>query len=153
MVSAYTILHVEDSDDDAFLLDRALTRSGVFFQLRRVKDGMQAIEYLQGTGHFADRDAHPFPSLVLLDLKLPQMDGFDVLSWTSARPDFARLPIFVLSSSDLPEDVSRATSLGARDYFVKSTRFKDVVEAVARHLGVGCSETAIGPKAGASQNG
>jgi CheY-like chemotaxis protein len=153
VVSDYTILHVEDSDDDAFLLDRALTRSGAFFLLRRVKDGMQAIDYLQGTGQFADRDAHPFPALVLLDLKLPQMDGFDVLAWTRARPVFAHLPIFVLSSSDLPEDVSRATSLGARDYFVKSARFKDVVEAVARHLGVVCSEPVIGTKAGSSQKG
>lgn len=133
-MSAYIILHVEDSDDDAFLLERALSRAGVYSRLHRVGDGRQAVEYLSGTGLFTNREAHPLPSLVLLDLKLPQLDGFEVLSWARSQAELEHLPVFILSSSDMPEDVARARELGAQAYFVKSARFEDVVKEVGRHM-------------------
>lgn len=129
-----TILHVEDSDDDAFLFDRALSRAQLVAQLQRVQDGRQAVDYLKGVGSYADRSLFPLPELMLLDLKLPQMDGFEVLAWARSQPGFADLPVFVLSSSDLPEDILRARELGAQAYFVKSAKFQDVVAEVSRQL-------------------
>ena len=81
------ILLVEDNDDDVFFLRRAVTRSGVNCALQIVRDGQQALDYLQGNGLYADRDKYPLPVLVFLDLKLPYIHGFEVLVWIrSNRP-------------------------------------------------------------------
>jgi CheY-like chemotaxis protein len=124
------VLHVEDDPNDAFLLKHALRKAELPLEIQHVSDGQQAIDYLSGTGAFSDRANFPLPRLVLLDLKLPLLNGFEVLAWARSRSDFLSLPVFVLSSSDLPEDISEAKRLGANDFFVKTHTFEDVIQAM-----------------------
>ena len=114
------ILHVEDDPNDRLLMSLVFRKEAGDVELRTASDGQEAIDYLAGTGAYADRAAHPFPHLVLLDLKLPKRTGFEVLAWARERPELARLPILVLSSSLERNDVDRAYDLGARSYLVKS---------------------------------
>lgn len=104
---------------DALLLERVLERSGSTFLMQRVPDGEQAIAYLEGTGAFRDRTRHPLPDVLLLDLKMPRKDGFDVLRWRQQVTTAKFVPVVVFSSSNLPEDVQRAYSLGANSYVAK----------------------------------
>ena len=113
------ILLAEDQQDDVFLMRRALKKAAVPNPIFVASDGQQAIEYLEGKGPYADRKTYPLPGLLLLDLKMPRMDGFDVLSWVQSQAALNALPIVVLSGSGLEEDVLKAKSLGADDYRVK----------------------------------
>src|ERR1017187_5001773 len=96
------VLVVEDSTDDVELLMIAARTAPDMVSFHVVKDGEQALAYLNGEGHFADRHAHPFPHLVLLDLSLPGMDGFEVLAWIRQRPEFSALKVFVWTDSGDP---------------------------------------------------
>jgi CheY-like chemotaxis protein len=122
------ILLAEDDENDRFFIRRALARSGLGNPLVAVRDGVEAVDYLAGIGSYADRASHPLPSLLLLDLKMPRMSGFDVLVWLATRPDFDELPVVVLSSSTLDSDIKRARELGADDYQVKPQEFERLVE-------------------------
>jgi CheY-like chemotaxis protein len=113
------VLLVEDNQDDVFFLRRALKKSGLPWNLQVVMDGQAALEYLGGTGQFADREQFPAPALVLLDLKLPYLGGFEILSWMGERPELKELPVYVLTSSPEERDRERATQLGAKAYLVK----------------------------------
>ncbi len=115
------LLVAEDNAIDALLLERLIQRCGDEFQMIRVEHGEAVIQYLQGAGAFADRTKHPLPALLLLDLKMPRVDGFGVLRWRQSNPAFGRLPIIVFSSSNLQSDISQAYSLGANSYVVKPT--------------------------------
>ena len=84
-----------------------------------VRDGREAMAYLKGEGKFGDRQAYPLPGLVLLDLRLPRVPGLEVLSWMRAQPEFARVPVLVLSSSDQDQDLDAAYRRGANGYLVK----------------------------------
>jgi CheY-like chemotaxis protein len=128
------ILHVEDEPDDAFILQIALRKARLACELRCARDGDQALQYLQGLGCFSDRSRFPLPDLVLLDLKLPLVDGFEVLTWARARPEFKMLPIVILSGSSIEQDQTRALQLGATACFVKSYHYQDVVQYAARLL-------------------
>ena len=111
------IILVDDSDDDVFLFKRALTAHPRLQLIWHGQDGNEAIEYLNGSGKFADRDQYPWPDVVVLDLKMPGVDGFQVLQWMQGK---ANMPVaLVLSSSDLPEDKQRAAQLGATMYTTK----------------------------------
>ncbi len=125
-----TILHVEDDPNDAFFVRLAFERAGLGANLVRVADGQEAVDYLGGRGQYSDRTKWPVPALLLLDLKMPVLDGFDVLGWLRAQPEFHRLPILILTSSDAEEDMRRAKKLGATDYLVKSSNWATVVERV-----------------------
>lgn len=114
-----TILLVEDNEDDAFLMKRALRDAGVENDLRVVEDGQQAIDYLQGVGAFQDRRLAPSPMLVFLDLRLPLKSGHEVLAWIRSEPRFEKLIVIILSSSGEPVDLDRAYRLGANSYVVK----------------------------------
>ena len=113
------ILIAEDHPIDVFLLQRAFLKAGISAHLHFVRDGQEAIDYLRGEGEFHDRKAHPFPCLLLLDLKMPRLNGFDVLVWVRHQPGLKRLPIVVLTSSELHEDINRAYDLGASSFVVK----------------------------------
>jgi CheY-like chemotaxis protein len=93
-----------------------------------VENGQTAIAYLDGAGKFADRAAYPLPGLVLLDIKLPGLHGFDVLAWVRQDKRFAHLPVAMLSSSDEPGDIHKARQLGANCYIVKQSGYLDVVQ-------------------------
>jgi CheY-like chemotaxis protein len=115
----HTILLVEDSEDDVFLMERALKSAGILNPMCVVEDGQRAIDYLEGSGDFADRARFPYPLVVFLDLKLPRKSGFDVLGWLRGRSDLPQPLIVVLSSSNSPQDIERVTALGAARYAVK----------------------------------
>src|SRR5256714_15448859 len=99
------ILAAEDDPTEAFLLKRAFLRAGIDVPLDFVADGQQAIDYLAGQQGFADRASHPMPTVLLLDLKMPRVDGFQVLEWIRQQPLLRRLPVVVLTNSDLAQDV------------------------------------------------
>lgn len=124
------ILLAEDNEDDALMFRRAASRSKLTNPLHSVKDGEDAIRYLAGTGPYRDRAAYPLPGLVLLDLKMPRKDGFEVLEWIRAQPHFATLQVVVLSSSDEIADINRAYSLGANSFLVKPLSFDEFVGMV-----------------------
>src|SRR5258708_1243477 len=84
-----------------------------------VNDGPGALAYLRGVGRFQDRSTHPFPDLVLLDLKLPSISGFEVLQWIRDQPDFQRLPVVILSASSEPKNIDEAYRFGANAYLAK----------------------------------
>jgi CheY-like chemotaxis protein len=113
------ILLVEDNDDDIFLTQIALKKAGCQNPLHVVTDGLEAVEYLGGTGKFTDREKYPFPSLVLLDLKLPYRSGLEILAWMRSMGLFARTTVAVLTGSNEPSDLKKAYDLGASTYLVK----------------------------------
>ena len=114
-----TLLLVEDDENDVFFFKRAAKLAGMMNPLHVAKDGRQAIDYLKGTGAYADRTEFPLPSLVLLDLKLPHVMGLDVLKWVRAQPEFQTVIVIVLTSSRLAPDIDTAYRLGANSYVVK----------------------------------
>jgi CheY-like chemotaxis protein len=113
------ILLVEDNEDDAYLMTRALRTAEIDSPVHVVTDGEQAVNYLRGSGRFADRTEFPLPGLVLLDLKLPRVSGFEVLEWIQKEPSLPQLVVVVLSSSGETRDVNMAYRFGARSYLVK----------------------------------
>jgi CheY-like chemotaxis protein len=122
------ILVVEDREDDILLMRRAFDRASVSNPIQVVRDGEEAIAYLIGEGQYANRDEYPLPVLVLLDLKLPRKDGFEVLSWIRSEPGICGLPVVVLTSSNQIRDVNRAYQLGANSFFVKELDFQGTVD-------------------------
>ncbi len=124
--SLQMVLYVEDDEMDFSLLELASQRCGTPFRLQRVADGEEAISYLNGAGAFADREEYPFPDLVLLDLKLPRLDGFEVLEWIRSNPATMSLPVAVLAGSSFRADIRRALELGANSYAAKPERFEEL---------------------------
>ncbi|HZR16645.1 MAG TPA: response regulator [Verrucomicrobiae bacterium] len=131
--SEQQILLVEDNQDDSLLILRAFQRAGVKRRVQAVTTGMDAIAYLNGGPPFCDRAKHPLPSLVLLDIKLPGTDGFDVLRWIRRQWEFSHLCVVMLTSSDLIRDVNEAYHLGANSFLVKPLDFQNAAE-LARSL-------------------
>lgn len=129
-----TLLHVEDDPDDAFFFARALAKAQPRWEVRRVASGEQALEYLQGVGDYANRQAHPLPRLMVLDLKLPGLNGFEVLSWVRSQVALRGLPVIILSGSSLGTDQQRATQLGASGYLTKHSDYQEVVQAAVQLL-------------------
>ena len=123
-----SVLLAEDDFDDAFFMHRAFARSALPNQLFVVTDGLQAVNYLHGKGPYADRQIYPLPGLLLLDLKMPGMNGFEVLEWLRGHSPFNDLPIVILSSSNLEADMRRAKELGADDFRVKSSNIDYLTE-------------------------
>ena len=127
-----TILQVEDDPNEVFFLQRALNRAAVANPVHVVTDGQQAIDYLKGEGKFADREQFPMPCLVLLDLKLPFVMGFEVLSWIRQQPGMT-VPVVILSSSAEDADMATAYRLGANAFLTKPSavsELEDMVRAI-----------------------
>lgn len=112
-----TVLLAEDDPDDAFLVKRAFSKAQLPHAIVHVVDGQQTIDFLTGAPPFQPPAA--LPDLLLLDLKMPRMDGFEVLRWLQSMPQFKSIPAVVLSSSDHEADIRQARALGAADYFRK----------------------------------
>ena len=129
------ILVAEDDTTDAFLLKRTFAKVEVPARLHFVRDGQEAIDYLSGQGSFADRQRHPIPNLFLSDLKMPRLDGFQVLDWLRRQPGLKRMPVVILSSSNEPRDVNRAYDLGVNSYLIKPHSVERLTDLVHRlHL-------------------
>jgi len=120
------MLLVEDNDDDVFALRRAIKKAGIANPLRVATDGQQAIDYLTAAADPAQRETNPLPFLVLLDLKLPYRDGFEVLEWIRRQPHLAGVVVVMLTGSDEHRDHQRAYALGARSYLVKPATVDDI---------------------------
>ena len=133
MLQPNLILLADDEENDVFLVRRAFEKAGVPHQLIVAENGQLAVGYLQSASLAENDQAPPLPALVLLDLHMPYMDGFDVLTWLSTRPDFNEVAVVVLSSSSLEQDIKKAKALGADDYQVKPSRFEQLV-TLARQL-------------------
>jgi CheY-like chemotaxis protein len=129
-MDSLTILHVDDDSNDIVLFQHACQKAGVQFCLQNVVDGDQAISYLRGAEQYADRQRYPLPTLVLLDLKMPGLNGFDVLAWMRSHDDLRAMPVVVLSSSNHDPDVKRAYDLGANSYLIKPVGFDSLVGIV-----------------------
>jgi Response regulators consisting of a CheY-like receiver domain and a winged-helix DNA-binding domain len=128
--SGVTVLHVDDDPNDTALLEAARRKAEIEFRLENVSDGDQAMAYLNGSGPYENRARHPWPTLVLLDLKMPRATGFEILRWIRNRPDCTELPVVVLSGSELQEDIRQAYSMGANSYLVKPLGFEALVQLV-----------------------
>src|SRR5438105_2762005 len=126
------VLVAEDDRTDAFLLERAFAAARVPATLHFVRDGQEAIDYLQGEFKYADRAIHPLPDLMLLDLKMPRLNGFDVLHWLRKKPGLKRLLVTILTSSDHPKDINHAYDLGANSYLLKPHSTHQLSELVKR---------------------
>lgn len=122
------ILQVEDEENDVLLLRDAFQKAGIEIPLLVAKDGREAMDYLAGTGTYADRSKHPLPALVLLDLDLPLQSGLDVLRWVQGQPSLKGLVIIVFSSSGDPADIDCAYGLGAKSFVVKPVAVEERVE-------------------------
>ena len=131
MSKSAPILIADDDENDLFLMRIAFTEAGVANPLFTVQDGQQAVEYLSGEGPYADRQKHPLPELFLLDLKMPLMDGFDVLAWLQKRPELRGVPVVVLSSSLMEQDRLKARGLGAADFQTKPADLWNLVKIVS----------------------
>jgi two-component system, response regulator len=134
-MSDKVILLVEDNPDDEMLTIRALKKNNVFNEVVVARDGVEALDYLFGTGIHAGRDPNNPPALILLDLKLPKIDGLEVLRRLRADPRTRRLPIVILTSSKEEQDLFKSYDLGANSYIRKPVDFDQFVEAV-RQLGL-----------------
>jgi CheY-like chemotaxis protein len=123
-----TVLLVDDTEEDAILFKRAYKGASIPNPLRVVHDGDDAIAYLGGTGKFANRDEHPLPQLVLLDLKMPGKSGFDVLRWMRSEPTTKELRVIVMTGSEDTAAVNRAYKMGANSFVVKSPTHGELVK-------------------------
>lgn len=129
------ILLVEDNPDDVVLTERALKKANVLNKLVVVKDGVEALDYLFCTGSFTERDAKDTPQVILLDIKLPRVDGLEVLRRLRADQRTCLLPVVILTSSKEERDLVDSYKLGANSYVRKPVNFNQFAEAV-RQLGL-----------------
>lgn len=128
--SNYTILVVEDEENDARLLDMAFKKNGILNLVHWAKDGLEAIAYLNGDGVYANRELHPFPEVLILDLKMPRMSGLGLLTWIREHPDFKVIPTIIMTSSRQDPDVEKAYELGANTYMIKPSSFAELAKMV-----------------------
>lgn len=124
------ILVMEDDENDVELLRRAFEKLHFGYPWRLVRNGEEGIAYLSGMGKFADRHEYPYPAVILMDLKMPRVSGFDVLQWLRDHPECTIAPVIVFSSSDHEDDVRRAYSLGIGGFFRKPQDFGDLLKVL-----------------------
>ena len=123
-----TILLAEDNEDHVFFIRRAFMRARFVNPLQVVGDGVEAVAYLRGEGKYSDRKVFPFPALLLLDLKMPNKDGFQVMEWIRDQPGMQGLKIVVLTTSDRIFDVKRAYELGASSFLTKPLNVHEFIQ-------------------------
>lgn len=121
-----SILIVDDNDDDVYALKRALRHAGIANPQHVASHGAEALDYLAGVGRYGDRERFPLPRVVFLDLKMPFLDGFEVLRWIRAQPAFSDIAVVILTGSDHAQDHQRAAALGAQASWVKPASVTDL---------------------------
>lgn len=129
-LTPFTILVAEDDSNDSMLLERAFQKVDRRVSIQVVDDGEQVMAYLERRPPFKDAGAHPPPILLLLDLKMPRLDGFGVLEWLLWRPELRPRFVVVFTASEYAEDIRRARVLGADSYLVKPQDPADLIRIV-----------------------
>lgn len=125
-----TILLVEDTLSDATLIQRGFDKSNVQNPIVWVKNGQDALGYLSGFGQYGDRIRYPMPALILLDLDLPQMTGFELLQWKRTQPSIRRIPVVVLTGDSATSAINSAYDLGANSYLIKPGKPDEILRIV-----------------------
>jgi CheY-like chemotaxis protein len=128
MANERTLMLIEDSEDDIFFMKRAMKGANINNPLCVIEDGQTAVDYFAGNGEYADREKHPLPSLVLLDLKLPFKGGLEVLQWIRDQSSLETVIVIVMTSSKEDKDVETAYRLGANSYLVKPPTAEKLLE-------------------------
>jgi CheY-like chemotaxis protein len=126
------ILLAEDDCNDVFLMERAMSKAKLSVRMHNAKNGEEALNYLQGKGQHADRVAYPIPSLILLDIKMPCLNGFEVLQWIRQQSALIHIPVIMLTSSLEDADREKARELGAQDFFIKPPTAESVRKMLQR---------------------
>lgn len=121
------ILLVDDNPHDVVLIRLAFRKVGIIDTIHLVKDGAEAMRYINGEGSYGERHQFPLPTLVLLDLKMPQTSGFEVLRWIREQDHLAHVVVVVMSGSKNDADIEKAYALGTNRYLVKPTKFEELV--------------------------
>ena len=132
MIENSTVLLAEDDPDDVLLTHLAFEKARLANPLEVVRDGEEAIAYLKGAGRFKERARYPLPILLLLDLNMPKINGFQVLEWLQSHPMLSRMPVAVMTSSDHDPHVTRAYELGADSYLIKPPDAEALLALVQR---------------------
>src|SRR5882724_4326530 len=127
------ILVVDDNPTDLVFFGRAANRTLLNIRLQTLTAGQQAIDYLEARGEYNDRSRFPVPDLIVLDLKMPEVNGFDFLAWRKASVLFSSIPVIIFSGSNEPDDLKRIFELGANKHIVKPTDLEDW-ESVVREI-------------------
>jgi len=130
MINHAPVLVAEDDPNDVFLLRRAFQKAGVSNAVVVARNGQEAIDYLNPEGKETMLGKQPLPALMFLDLKMPLVDGFDVLAWLQKQPVLHRVPVVVLTSSNQERDIEQARHMGAHEYRVKPQQFEELVAIV-----------------------
>ena len=125
-----TVLYVDDNRDDLFLLQSACRIASVSFRLELAPGGVEAIDYLNGSGSFADRVGHPLPDFILLDLKMPLKDGFQVLQWIRRHAATRDIAVALYSSSVVSEDVLKGYLHGSTYFIPKFSELSRLIEFI-----------------------
>lgn len=124
------ILLVDDDPNDMLLVQRAMKKAGLSYPLIHQHDGEDAINYLSGKPPYSDRAKHPLPTLILLDIKMPKVNGFEVLNWIQGQPTLANIPVVILTASVRQEDRNEAEKLGAVGFRTKPVDFGELVNII-----------------------
>ena len=130
--SIVEILLIEDNEHDAEMTIRALKKNRITNGVVHLKDGAQALDFLFGNGEFAGRNVNEKPKVILLDLKMPKVDGIEVLQQIKSNELTKKIPVVVLTSSKENPDIDRCYALGANSYIVKPVDFYGFMEAISR---------------------
>ena len=137
------ILLVDDDHADLALFGMAVDKTDLDIWLQPLTTGQQAIDYLEAKGVYADRSLHPLPDVVVVDLKMPQVSGFDFLAWRRASPIFSSIPVVILSGSKDPAEAKMAAEMGANKLLIKPTDFDDWKRLVREIWDFGTEGTAF----------
>jgi CheY-like chemotaxis protein len=128
--SNYTILLVDDDENDVLLVKMAFQKNKILNPVHWAKDGLEAVAYLNGEGAYANRTLHPFPEVMILDLKMPRMNGLELLSWIREHPQYRVIPTIIMSASRLDTDIEKAYGLGANTYMIKPSSLDELAKMV-----------------------
>ena len=129
----HIVLLVEDNADDLIFIQRAIRKAGASVSLQIVGNGEEAVSYLLGEGFYSDRERYPFPALIVTNMKMPRMNGLELLTWIKQQPTLKHLPVLVMSSSENPDEMSKVAALGGSSYFVKTSSL-DTLKEVVKHM-------------------
>ncbi|KAB8332195.1 response regulator [Scytonema tolypothrichoides VB-61278] len=129
-----TILLVEDEPDARFLILTSFELANLPVSFQVVENGQDAVNYLSGKEPYTNRESYPLPVMIMTNIKLPHMSGFELLEWVKQHPKLKHLPVMVISIADDPNDLIKAAGLGACSYFVKTSSYDDLINIVAKQV-------------------